>query len=58
MKKEFIERVIKEGVVDTRKYCYTYKVKGGVASIKRIERFLLGTIAAYDRWEVVKEWRI
>ena len=57
MKKEFIERVIREYIVDTRKYRYIYQIDGDVARIKRIERFLLGTIAAYDRWEVVMEWR-
>ena len=58
MKKEFIERVIREHIVDTRKYRYIYQIDGDVACIKRIERFLLGTTAVYDRWEVVKVWRV
>jgi len=54
---DFIERVIKEGCVDTRKYRYIYEIKDNIASIKRIERCLLGTTAAIDGWETVKEWR-
>ena len=57
MKKEFIERVIRERVVDTRKYRYVCHFGWTHASIRRMERRVLGTTAAYDRWEVVKEYR-
>lgn len=56
--KKFIEKVIREGAVDTRKYRYAYCVEWGYASIRRIERRLLGTTAAIDGWETVKEWRL
>lgn len=57
MKKEFIERAIREHIVDTRKYRYIYQIDGDVARIKRIERWLLGRSPAWGSWEVVKEWR-
>lgn len=58
MKKEFIEKVIREGIVDTKKYRYIYDPICEVAYIKRLKRSLLGTTAAYSGWEVVKEWRV
>lgn len=58
MKKKFIEKVIREEVVDTWKYRYIYYIGWDVACIKRLERCLLGTTAAIDGWETVKEWRL
>ena len=57
MKKEFIERVIAEWVVDTKKYRYIYDPICEIAYIKRLRRSLIGTTAAYGNWEVVKKWR-
>lgn len=52
MKKEFIERVIREGIVDTRKYRYIMKAP----KILRLPRIYLDTTKAIDEWEVVYEF--
>lgn len=55
MKREFIEKVISERSVDTRKYRYVYRVGFDAAHIERIELSKLGTTAAYSGWELVKK---
>lgn len=58
MKRDFIERVIRERVVDTRKYRYTIKERQTVteqyAEIRRLPLSDLDTTAAIDGWETVK----
>ena len=54
MKKEFIDKVIKNGVVDTKKYRYIYSVSAEKAEIRRIAIDLLDTTATINSWEVVK----
>lgn len=63
MKKEFIRRVLADGIVDTRRYRYIAKLRfDGTVAIKRIERNMLGTTAALtdesatnpDGWKIVK----
>lgn len=58
MNKEFEARVKFEGVVDTKKYRYVYKVRDGIrkSRIIRIEISKLDTTAALNEWEVVKEY--
>ena len=51
MKKEFIERIIREGTVDTRNY--RYRVFEG--EIIRLPIEYLGTTAAFGGWETVKK---
>ena len=57
MKKEFIKRVIREEVVDTKKYRYVIKWKyfGTCGIIKRIPLKCLGTTAVLDddNWEFI-----
>lgn len=59
MTKNFEERVLREGVVDTEKYRYIVKDKYGCEKIARgIYRLPinhLDTTAAIDSWELVKE---
>lgn len=54
MKSEFIERVIREGIVDTKTYRYVYKCFADHAEIQRISISSLGTTDAINGWEVVK----
>lgn len=49
MKKEFLEKVKHEGIVDTRKYRYVYSN----GEIKRLPIEYLDTTAALSEWEVV-----
>lgn len=57
MKKEFIDRVIREGTVDTAKYRYTSKLISGAdgeyTEIRRLPLEELDTTAALDPWEIV-----
>lgn len=57
MKKEFLERVRRERVVDTRKYRYVLDtdIRLERPLIKRLPIEELDTTAAIDGWEVVKE---
>lgn len=52
MKKEFIDKIIKEGVVDTKKYRYMLDTE--IGCIKRIEARLLDTLYVREGWEIVK----
>lgn len=58
MKKEFIERVIRERVVDTKTYRYIvkdcYDATEQWAEIRRLPLADLNTTAAIDGWETVK----
>ena len=54
MKKEFFDKIIKNGVVDTKKYRYVYGVSAEKAEIRRIAIDLLDTTVTIDGWEVVK----
>ena len=54
MKKEFVDKVIKNGVVDTKKYRYVYSVSAEKAEIRRIDINLLDTTGTIDGWEIVK----
>lgn len=51
MKKDFIERVKREGIVDTKGYRYVVDNENG--QIKRLPLEDLDTTAAIDSWEVV-----
>lgn len=55
MKKDFVRRVKREGIVDTRKYRYAGGEAGGEYTIKRIDIDLLDRPAALDRnkWQIV-----
>lgn len=54
MKKEFIERVITDQTVDTRKYRYRVIAEGKYATIVRLPIKMLDTVYAYRQWEIVK----
>ena len=54
MKPEFIEKVIRERIVDTKAYRYIYKTFADHAEIQRIRISDLGTTAAINGWETVK----
>jgi len=49
MKKEFLNKVLREGVVDTKNYRYVCRYDG----IYRIKLEHLNTTAAYTEWEKV-----
>lgn len=58
MKESFIKRVIREEIVDTRKYRYVYFAGMTCKKVVRMARINLDTTWALDsdNWEVVKEW--
>jgi len=63
MKKEFIEKVLHERIVDTKQYRYVAKVKDGKQYINRLPVADLDTTAAIDGWETIwsekmKQYRI
>lgn len=53
MRKEFFEKVIRFGSIDTRKYRYVCKELPDRMEIRRIELSALDTTAAIDGWETV-----
>jgi len=55
MTKDFIKRVKREMIVDTRRYRYVGGEVGGEYTIKRIDIDLLDRTAALDRksWQIV-----
>lgn len=61
MTKQFIQRVLAERIVDTRKYRYALKERHNAdeqwAEIRRLPLEDLGTTAAIDGWETVAEVR-
>lgn len=52
-KKEFLNRVLHEGVVDTRKYRYIVIESGADIVVKRLPIEDLNTTEAIDGWETV-----
>lgn len=55
MKKSFENRVLREGIVDTRGYRYIIRERNNGAAIYRLPLDWLDTTAAIDGWELVKE---
>lgn len=53
MKKEFLNRILYEGVVDTRKYRYIANNPGDSIVIRRLPIKDLDTTATIDGWETV-----
>ena len=53
MKKEFLNRILYEGVVDTRKYRYIANNPGASIVIRRLPIKDLDTTATIDGWETV-----
>jgi hypothetical protein len=54
MTKDLIERIIREGAVDTDTYRYLYEADNRGARIKRLPLDKLDTTEARDGWKVVK----
>lgn len=54
MKQEIVDRIIREGAVDTDNYRYVHESDNVGKRIKRIRLDALDTTAARDGWEVVK----
>lgn len=54
MKKEFIEKIMRERIVDTKNYRYAVKECGDHAEIQRIPASKLDTTATLNDWETVK----
>ena len=55
LSKEFIAKVIRESIVDTRKYRYVHKEYCYHECIMRLPIEYLGTTKAIDGWEIVWE---
>ena len=53
MTNNFINRVIEERIVDTKKYRYVANPDG----IKRLPIEYTGTVKAIDKWELVYPWK-
>lgn len=53
MKKQFIDRVLRERIVDTAKYRYIVKEYPDRAEIQRLPITDLDTTASIDGWETV-----
>lgn len=54
MKKEFIEKVIRLGSVDTDKYRYVAREYPDRLEVQRLPLSALDTTAALDGWETVQ----
>ena len=54
MKKEFVEKVMRELIVDTRKYRYICADCCDHSEIRRLPLEYLDTTAALDVWETVQ----
>lgn len=54
MTQEFIEKVIRERIVDTKTYRYIVKDVGDHMEIRRLPISKLDTTAALSGWEIVK----
>ena len=54
MKKEFIEKVIRLGSVDTDKYRYVAREYPDRLEVQRLPLSALDTAAALDGWETVE----
>lgn len=57
MTKNFEQKIIYYGSVDTRNYRYFYVAGNDSACIKRLPLELLDTTAAIDGWETVKIYK-
>lgn len=57
MTKNFEQKVINNGSIDTRNYRYIYVAGNISACIKRLPLELLDTTAAIDGWETVKIYK-
>ncbi len=55
MNKDFYNKVIKNGIVDTKKYRYKLKEYADHANIERIDIKEINTTTVYTDWEVVVE---
>lgn len=53
MTREFLNKIRRLGVYDTRKYRYVTRVCGEYLHVERIRINALDTVAAMDPWEVV-----
>ena len=53
MTNKFIDKVIREGIVDTKNYRYAYRVDKTRAVVERFPIKQLDTTAALEPWEVV-----
>lgn len=54
MTNTMINRIIREGIVDTRNYRYTTRETQTALEIIRLPIAALDTTAAIDGWEIVK----
>ena len=54
MTNKFIDKVIREGIVDTKNYRYVYRVDKTRAVVERLPIKKLDTTAALEPWEVVE----
>ena len=54
MKKEFVEKVMRELIVDTRKYRYIFADCCDRSEIRRLPLEYLDRTAALDGWETVQ----
>lgn len=57
MTKNFEQKVMSNGIIDTRNYRYIYVAGNDSACIKRLPLELLDTTAAIDGWETVKIYK-
>ena len=57
MNKQFIEKVKREGIVDTKNYRYICKAFADHVEIRRIRLEYIDTTAALTEWETVYESR-
>ena len=54
MTKAFIDKVIREDIVDTKNYRYAFRADKTRAVVERLPINQLGTTAAIEPWEVVE----
>jgi len=54
MNAKFIDKDIREGIVDTKNYRYAYRVDKTRAVVERLPINQLDTTAALEQWEVVE----
>lgn len=58
MTRRFIEKIINERVVDTKKYRYIYSEDRFKAQIRRLPLKHMNQKLAIQYWDLVTEWRI
>jgi hypothetical protein len=54
MTQQFVDKIIREGIVDTKNYRYITKECGDHLEIRRLPIEKLDTTAALSEWETVK----